>query len=155
MDNAIPLARGLGSSAAATVAGLIAADALLGGGALTPERMLALAAESRATPTTPRLRCSAASWSSRWSRATPRAVRFDPPPSLRGVLFVPERPLSTAAMRAALPATVPFRDAVHNVGGRGAGGGGARDRRSTCSRRRRSTGSTSRIAPRSTRSCPS
>ena len=44
MDNAIPVARGLGSSAAATVAALTAADALLGGGALTLERRLELAA---------------------------------------------------------------------------------------------------------------
>ena len=34
MHNKIPLARGLGSSAAATVAGVLAADALLGGGVL-------------------------------------------------------------------------------------------------------------------------
>jgi homoserine kinase len=46
----------------------------------------------------------------------PRAIRIAPPLDLRAALFIPERPLSTAAMRAALPATVPFGDAVHNVG---------------------------------------
>jgi homoserine kinase len=45
-----------------------------------------------------------------------RAVRLDPPPGLMAALYIPDRPLSTAAMRAALPATVPLRDAVHNVG---------------------------------------
>jgi homoserine kinase len=35
---------------------------------------------------------------------------------LRAALFIPDRPLSTAKMRAALPAQVPFADAVHNVG---------------------------------------
>jgi homoserine kinase len=43
-------------------------------------------------------------------------VRFDPPAELRCALFIPDRPLATRAMRAALPETVPFGDAVHNVG---------------------------------------
>ena len=46
----------------------------------------------------------------------PRAVRFDPPAHLVCALFIPERPLSTAAMRAALPESVPLHDAVHNLG---------------------------------------
>ena len=37
-----------------------------------------------------------------------QAVRIEPPATLQAVLFIPDRPLSTAAMRAALPATVPF-----------------------------------------------
>ncbi len=45
MHNAIPLSRGLGSSAAATVGGLAAADLLAGGGVMVAERMLELAAE--------------------------------------------------------------------------------------------------------------
>jgi homoserine kinase len=43
-------------------------------------------------------------------------VRFDPARALLCVLFIPERPLSTREMRAALPQTVPFTAAVHNVG---------------------------------------
>ena len=46
----------------------------------------------------------------------PRAVRFDPPAELRCILYIPDRPLATREMRAALPATVPFKDAIHNVG---------------------------------------
>jgi homoserine kinase len=46
----------------------------------------------------------------------PTAVRFDPPHDLLAVLYIPERHLSTAAMRDALPRSVPFGDAVHNVG---------------------------------------
>ncbi len=45
-----------------------------------------------------------------------QAVRIEPPAGLVAALFIPERPMSTAAMRSALPAEVPFRDAVHNVG---------------------------------------
>ena len=41
---------------------------------------------------------------------------IDPPADLVCALFIPDRPLSTAAMRAALPVNVPLADAVHNLG---------------------------------------
>ena len=46
----------------------------------------------------------------------PLAVRLEPPAGLLAALYVPDRHLSTSAMRAALPDSVPFGDAVHNVG---------------------------------------
>ncbi len=46
----------------------------------------------------------------------PRALRLDPPAALLAALYIPDKHLSTAAMRAALPQRVPFADAVHNVG---------------------------------------
>ena len=115
MHNRIPLSRGLGSSASATVAGLLAADALAGGG-LTPEQMLSLAcrAEGHADNAAAALLGGFVVVSHAGGDA--QAVRIEPPPALRAVLFIPDRPMSTAAMRASLPATVPFADAVHNVG---------------------------------------
>jgi len=116
MDNQIPLSRGLGSSAAATVAGLVAAKALAGGVRLTPQRMLALATEMEGHPDN----AAAALWGGFvvvvLVDGKLDAVRFEPPDRLSCVLFIPTRPMSTRAMRAALPATVPFFDAVHNVG---------------------------------------
>jgi homoserine kinase len=44
------------------------------------------------------------------------AIRFDSPRDLRAVLFIPERRLPTDEMRAALPESVPLRDAVANLG---------------------------------------
>ena len=44
------------------------------------------------------------------------AIRMDVPRDLRAVLFIPERRLSTDAMRKALPSTVPYDDAVANLG---------------------------------------
>jgi homoserine kinase len=116
MENAIPVARGLGSSAAATVAALTAADALLGGGAIPPERRLELAsvAEGHADNAAAAILGGVGVVGSVDGR--PRAVRIPVPPELRAALFIPDRPLSTARMRAALPAQVPFADAVHNVG---------------------------------------
>ncbi len=114
MVNGIPLSRGLGSSAAATVAGLVSADALLDG-ALGQQRILELAAgdEGHADNAAAALLgglCVVAQLN-----GVPRAVRVEPPPGLLAALFVPDRHLATATMRAALPATVPFEDAVHNV----------------------------------------
>jgi homoserine kinase len=43
-------------------------------------------------------------------------ARFDPPAALFAALFIPEKPLRTAAMRAALPRSVAHADAAHNVG---------------------------------------
>lgn len=115
MDNRIPLSRGLGSSASASVAGLIAADALAGGG-LDPQRMLTLAchAEGHADNAAAALLGGFVVVSHAAGDA--RAVRLDVPPDLVCALYLPDRQLSTAAMRAALPDQVPFRDAVHNTG---------------------------------------
>jgi homoserine kinase len=115
MDNHIPVARGLGSSASATVAALVAADALLEG-ALGRERILELAtgweghADNAAAAVYGGL-CVVTE-----VEGVPRAIRFDPPGDLLTALYIPDKHLSTAAMRAVLPETVPFADAVHNVG---------------------------------------
>ena len=49
-------------------------------------------------------------------RRRQRPARFDPPPTLYAALFIPDTPLRTAEMRAALPETVSHADATHNVG---------------------------------------
>ncbi|MBA3626227.1 MAG: homoserine kinase [Chloroflexi bacterium] len=127
MHNAIPLSRGLGSSAAATVGGLAAADLLAGGGVMAAERMLELAAELEGHPDnvvaaihggfTVAARARDDSTEGRLARSPERLLtaRFEPPPGLLAVLFVPDRTLSTERMRAVLPDPVPRSDAVHNV----------------------------------------
>jgi len=114
MDNTIPLARGLGSSAAATVAGVVAANALMGG-PLTLEDQLRIAAEIEGHPDN-----AAASLLGGFVVAAAvdgavEAVRFEAPRDVRAVLFIPELRLSTDAMRKALPKTVPLDDAVANL----------------------------------------
>jgi homoserine kinase len=114
MDNTIPLARGLGSSAAATVAGVVAANALMGG-PLTLEDQLRIAAEIEGHPDN-----AAASLLGGFVVAAAvdgavEAVRFEAPRDVRAVLFIPELRLSTDAMRKALPRYVPLDDAVANL----------------------------------------
>ncbi len=113
MRNRIPLARGLGSSAAATVGGLLA-GAALAGAKLPVARALELAAELEGHPDN-----AAAALLGGFTVAGPpggpAALRFDVPRDLRAVLFIPDLRLATAAMRAALPERVPLVDAVANL----------------------------------------
>jgi len=115
MDNRIPLSRGLGSSASATVAGLLAATALAGG-VLPMERLLQLACQAEGHADNASAALLGGFVVVSHAAGDAQAVRIEPPASLIATVFIPDRPLSTAAMRAALPAEVPFRDAVHNVG---------------------------------------
>ncbi len=133
MRNGIPLSRGLGSSAAATVAGIVAADALAGGPLTFRQKLaIAVAIEGHPDNAAPALLGGftvAGTVPARGDRdpvgpgeaAEMEALRFDVPPALRAVLYIPDVPLATASMRAALPATVPHADAVHNIAAVGLG----------------------------------
>jgi homoserine kinase len=111
----IPPARGLGSSAAAIVAGLFAADHLFEL-ALSKEEMLARAAEIEGHPDN----VAAAVYGGfvicgPGQGGSPGAARFDPPGGLEGIAVVPAEEVSTERARAAIPAEVPLADAVANV----------------------------------------
>jgi len=113
--NDIPLLRGLGSSAAATVAGLVAADTLSGDG-LDPRKLLDLAVQLEGHPDNVAAALLGGFVVVIADDGHAEAVRFDPAARLRCVFFVPELELPTARMRQVLPAEVPHRDAVFNVG---------------------------------------
>jgi homoserine kinase len=113
MQNRIPLARGLGSSAAATVAGLLAGSALARS-PLSADRLLAIATELEGHPDNAAAACLGGFTIAAHGKQ-PTAVRFDAPRDLRTILFIPEIRLATKDMRAVLPSTVPLRDAVTNL----------------------------------------
>ncbi|MBU6146005.1 MAG: homoserine kinase [Paenibacillaceae bacterium] len=114
MYSAIPLARGLGSSAAAIVAAIVAANALMGD-RLTRADMLTLAARMEGHPDNVAAalygQCTVASQTD----AGVVAAVLPVPELLSAVVAIPHYALSTHASRAVLPTTVPFADAVHNV----------------------------------------
>src|SRR6476469_8686018 len=114
MRNDIPLARGLGSSAAATVAGLVAGNALLGE-PLTQADLLRLATRIEGHPDNAAAALLGGFTACAIVGDTVEAVRFDAPRDLRAVLFIPDLRLPTDEMRAALPAQVPLEDAVANL----------------------------------------
>ena len=107
INSEIPLAAGLGSSAAAIVAGLMAADHMYELDAdVYPQ-----AVEIEGHPDN-----VAAALYGGFVVCTPEgAHRFDPAPGLEGVIAIPPDPVPTHEARAALPSTVPITDAVYNV----------------------------------------
>ena len=104
----IPLVGGLGSSAAAIVAGLTAADHLFE----LDRDVLALASELEGHPDN----VAAALMGGFVVCAGGRAERLDVPPGLECALVVPRESVRTKQARAALPAEVPMGDAAFNVG---------------------------------------
>jgi homoserine kinase len=110
----IPLARGLGSSAAAIVAGLFAADHLFEL-ALSKEEMLVRAAELEGHPDNVAAAIYGGFVVCGEVDGAPTAARFDPPGGLEAVAVIPAEEVSTERAREAIPAEVPLADAVANV----------------------------------------
>jgi homoserine kinase len=114
--NAIPLERGLGSSAAATVGGLLLANELIGS-RLDPEGLLEVAVDIEGHPDNVAACVFGRLVLAYLSRDGWRAERLEPHASLRPVLLVPEEErVPTADARRVLPREVPLSDAAHNVG---------------------------------------
>jgi homoserine kinase len=116
--NRIPHGRGLGSSAAAIVSGVLAARALTedGGTRLPDQAVLALAAEFEGHPDNVAA-CLLGGLTVAWTGADgPHAVRLSPRPAIVLAVFVAPEPLSTEHARGVLPATVPHADAAANAG---------------------------------------
>ena len=114
LRNAIPFQRGLGSSAAATVAGVVAANALCDG-PLDTRALLDIASRIEGHPdnAAPALLggltvCVATDDGC-------RAYRFDVPETYRVVLCIPEVRISTSAAREVMPESVSLDDAVFSM----------------------------------------
>ena len=113
----IPLTRGLGSSAAAIVAGLVAADHLYELG-LEREQIYARAVELEGHPDN----VGAALYGGVVvcpqavdGEPRPRPVRLEPPQGVEGVVVIPDEEVPTEKARAAMPDRVPVTDAVANI----------------------------------------
>lgn len=112
----IPLGRGLGSSAAAIVAGLLAADHLYELG-IERDELYSRAVELEGHPDNVAaslyggfVACPTAAGAER-----PQPVLLDPPSGVEAVIVIPDEEVPTVAAREALPGDVPFGDAVENV----------------------------------------
>jgi homoserine kinase len=136
--NAIPHGRGLGSSAAAIVTGILAARGLAQDGAalLPDDAVLALAARLEGHPDNVAA-CLHGGLTISWTALPagpgygpdparpgdgsapappgPRVVRLPVLEEIRPVVLVAEESLATQTARGALPAAVPHRDAVANA----------------------------------------
>jgi len=115
MKSEIPVARGLGSSAAAIVAGLSAADHLFEL-AVSKDEMVALAAEMEGHSDNVAAAvhggfviCASA------GEDTPFVSRFDPPEGLEGIVVIPPEGPSTKRARELVPKQIPVSDAIANI----------------------------------------
>jgi len=122
--NRIPHGRGLGSSAAAIVAGILAARALAepgppaadGAGTLPDGALLGLATELEGHPDNVAA-CLGGGLTIAWTEdGQPRMVRLEPLPEIRPVVCVAPAPVRTEVTRRLLPDVVPHRDAAANAG---------------------------------------
>jgi homoserine kinase len=113
--NSIPQGYGLGSSAGAIVAGLLAARALGGDGeSLTDAGLLGLATQLEGHPDNVAA-CLAGGLTIAWrSSSGVRTASLALAPGLTPVVCVPELPLATAEARQVLPPAVPHADAAAN-----------------------------------------
>jgi len=115
--NRIPHGRGLGSSAAAVVAGVVAARSLIvDAEALDDEVALALATQMEGHPdnAAPALLGGATvAWT---DRGVPHAVPLEVHGDIAPVALVPESRLATRVARGVLPTVVPHADAASQAG---------------------------------------
>ena len=129
--NPIPMARGLGSSSACIAAGILGANALLGG-PLEEKDILTFATKLEGHPdnVAPAVFGGlTVSWDFETAEgvgsvAVPggeplhggfHAVNYPVDPSITAAVFVPDYELSTEKARQALPRELPYKDAVYNV----------------------------------------
>ncbi len=112
--NRIPTARGLGSSAAAWLAGIVGANALLGS-PLDRDTLLGLAASGEGHPDNVAAALLGGLTVACWSEGRVVAASLPVPPEIHWVVLIPEVRASTAEARAILPETVSRADAVFNL----------------------------------------
>lgn len=110
----IPLARGLGSSAAAIVAGLAAADHMFELG-LGAEEIFERAAAIEGHPDNVAAAVFGGFVVSSVSEAGPSATRIEAPEGLEGIVVVPTDEVPTATARESIPEAVPLEEAVANA----------------------------------------
>ncbi len=113
-ENMIPHERGLGSSAAAIVAGFRLAEGLLQASLPTAE-LLGLATEMEGHPDNVAA-CLLGGLTIAWmANDVPQAASLRIDPDIVTTAFVPEQAVSTAVARGVLPATVPHATAAANA----------------------------------------
>lgn len=111
--NEVPPGRGLGSSAAAIVGGLMLADELTGGG-LGRDRVFSMAAEMEGHADN----VAAAVYGGftvGWDDGQPHARSLAPAGGLAAIVVIADWELPTAQSRGMLPESIPHADAAFNV----------------------------------------
>lgn len=114
MNNRIPLKRGLGSSAAAIVAGIVGAN-LLFGEKLSLQQILNLAGEMEGHPENAAAALFGGLTVNGVENGEVRSAGFIMPREWVAAAFIPDLEIATHEARRVLPETVPRQDAVKNI----------------------------------------
>jgi homoserine kinase len=114
MNNHIPLKRGLGSSGAAIVAGLVGANLLLGK-KLSRQQLLNLANEMEGHPENASASLLGGLTANGVENGEVRLQRFILPTDWMAAAFIPDLEIATHAARRVLPEILPRAEAVKNV----------------------------------------
>lgn len=115
--NGIPHGRGVGSSAAAAVTGVLAARVLLAEQeALDDQLALELATAMEGHPDNASASLLGGVTLGWMDDGVPQAIRVDPSPQLDIVLAIPDTKLATVKARRMIPTQLPHADATFNVG---------------------------------------
>ena len=112
--NPIPMARGLGSSSACIIAGLLGANRMLGD-VLNTQELLTLATSIEGHPDNVAPALLGGLTSSVFEDGKVYSVKRNVDETLCFAAIVPDYKLLTEAARAALPKEVPHKDAVYNL----------------------------------------
>ncbi|MCL6609937.1 MAG: homoserine kinase [Peptococcaceae bacterium] len=113
--NNIPVARGLGSSTAAVVGGMIAAN-IITGNKLDQREIINLAHGMEGHPDNVAAAVLGGIVVAVPADGEVRCLKIPPPKNLRAAVSIPDFPLSTRLSREALPQQVPISDAIFNLG---------------------------------------
>ncbi len=114
IDSDIPIARGLGSSAAVIVAGVIAANANHGS-PLNKEKLLDICTQIEGHPDNVAPALYGGLIASMMDENKPYMIAYNLHPAIQFCVLIPDFKLSTHKARAALPQTIAFSDAVYNL----------------------------------------
>ena len=114
MNNHIPMSRGLGSSAAAIVSGLVGANEILEK-PFNRQELLKFATEIEGHPDNVAPALFGGFTASVVDKGQVQTFSFLPKIKLKMVVAVPDFQLSTRTARQVLPQTVPMKDAIFNV----------------------------------------
>lgn len=115
MRNQVPLSRGLGSSATAIVAGLKAANVLVGN-VFNRRELLQIATKIEGHPDNVAPAIFGGFTVNVVNRGRAQCFSFLPKLRMKMVAAVPDFPLPTRTARDVLPKTVPMQDAIFNIG---------------------------------------
>ena len=112
--NEIPLARGLGSSAAAIAGGLVAAN-VIAGSEFSSRELLEMAATIEGHPDNVAAAVMGGLQLVVTEESTLYTVPVSVPAEIHAVVFIPDVRIATADARAVLPGSISVSDAVHNM----------------------------------------